>query len=583
MITIYIDDCDQLIDTIDRKSGYVSFEYNPDILEIVKSLGTRAYSAREQCWEVPVALVPNLVTKLYAYDVEILGYYDEVLHANELLPPNFSFKTAPFTHQIDGVAYGLQHNHFILGDEQGLGKTKQIIDLGVALKERDGIKHCLIICGVNTLKYNWESEVATHSNEKAWVLGNRWMPKARKWREGSAKEKLDDLMNPPPDHFFLIINIEAIRGLSYVDPKTAKKKYKKYIYPIAEQINALCQKGEISLVAFDEAHKARNPDTHQAKALLLIDAEHKIPMTGTPLVNSPLDLYMPLRWIGAETHTYYEYTRHYCKFGGFNNGDVVGYKNLDQLKDISRNVILRRKKDDVLDLPPKLYTNYMVEMYNDQEALYTEVKHFLKHNLQKIKMSNNPMEQIIRLRQVTGAPSIVSTTISNSAKLDALEDLIEEIAESGNKALVYSNWEEMTKFAYKRLEKYNPAYITGSVAAIDRKAQEVKFQTDADCKVIIGTIGAMGTGLTLTAGTYVIFLDEPWNRAIKEQAEDRTHRIGTKGTVNIITLLTVDSVDTWVNDIVYRKGAMSDLLVDGKFEDPVSRQALLMAIEKLLS
>lgn len=583
MINIHIDNAFNLKNDVIKESAYISFDYDPSIVEILKSLGTRSYIAEEHLWEVPLYLLPNLIGKLWAYDVEVQGYYEEAQPLNELLPAEFSFKTDPFSHQIDGVLYGLNSKNFILGDEQGLGKTKQIIDLAVALKHRDGIKHCLIICGVNTLKYNWEQEIKTHSNESVWILGNRWGKVSKKWKEGGAKEKLEDLMNIP-EQFFWIINIEGLRGLSTIDPATKNKKHKKYLYPIANRIEQLCKHGEIGLIAFDEAHKARNPDTHQGKALLSMQsAEHKIAMTGTPLVNSPLDLFVPLKWIGVETHSFYEYQKHYCKFGGFNNSDIVGYKNLDQLKDLSSSVLLRRKKADVLDLPPKIYTNLVIDMHPHQRQLYDEVKKFLKSNLQKIKMSNNPMEQIIRLRQVTSAPELVSTTIQVSAKLDALEELVEDITSSGNKVLVFSNWEEVCKIAINRLSKYNPAKISGSVKVVERKDQENRFQNDPDCKVLVGTIGAMGTGLTLTAATYVIFLDEPWNRAIKEQAEDRTHRIGTKGTINIITLLTVDSVDTWVNDIVYRKGAMSDLLIDGTFEDPRSRQAILSAIEQLLS
>ena len=87
---------------------------------------------------------------------------------------------------------------------------------------------------------------------------------------------------------------------------------------------------------------------------------------------------------------------------------------------------------------------------------------------------------------------------------------------------------------------------------------------DDSCKIIVGTIGAMGTGLTLTAATNVIFLDEPWNMAIKSQAEDRAHRIGTKSNVNIITLMCKDTIDERIHELVQKKGALADLLVDGK-------------------
>ena len=130
---------------------------------------------------------------------------------------------------------------------------------------------------------------------------------------------------------------------------------------------------------------------------------------------------------------------------------------------------------------------------------------------------------------------------------------------------------------YEILQPYNPAIITGETK--DRVEQEQKFMIDDSCRVIVGTIGAMGTGLTLTAATTVIFLDEPWNKAIKDQAEDRAHRIGTTENVNIITLIAKDTIDERINEIVEKKGAMADMMIDGKMT-PQTKQQL---VEFLLS
>ena len=150
--------------------------------------------------------------------------------------------------------------------------------------------------------------------------------------------------------------------------------------------------------------------------------------------------------------------------------------------------------------------------------------------------------------------------------MDRMVELIEEITSVGQKAIVYSQWEQMTLIMRQKLKRYNPAYITGDVKADVRMHEVERFQNDPTCKVIIGTIGAMGTGLTLTAASNVIFIDDPWNRALKDQAEDRAHRIGTKGTVRVITIVCKDTIDERILDLVYRKGKMADMLIDGKFE-----------------
>ena len=313
-------------------------------------------------------------------------------------------------------------------------------------------------------------------------------------------------------------------------------------------------------------HNCKNPTSQQGKALLSIQPKYAIPMSGTFLVNSPLDLYVPLKWAGFEQHSFYQYKQHYCVMGGFNNQEVISYKNLDEIRAILDKVMLRRTKDEVLDLPPKIHTIEYVEMNKEQKTIYDEVKKEVKSSIDKLRISNDPLSQMIRLRQATGYPGILSSTITQSAKMDRMVELIEEITSVGQKAIVYSQWEQMTLIMKQKLKRFNPAYITGDVKSEIRMQEVSRFQNDPTCKVIIGTIGAMGTGLTLTAASNVIFIDDPWNRALKDQAEDRAHRIGTKGTVRVITIVSKDTIDERILDLVYRKGKMADLLIDGKFE-----------------
>lgn len=201
-------------------------------------------------------------------------------------------------------------------------------------------------------------------------------------------------------------------------------------------------------------------------------------------------------------------------------------------------------------------------MTSKQEKIYKECYLEVQNNIDLVKNAINPIVEMIRLRQATGYTGILSSTIQESAKLDRLEEIIEELVQNNKKAIIFSNWTSMVLPTYSRLSKYNPAIITGDIK--DRVAEEKKFMENDTCKIIIGTTGAMGTGLTLTAANTVIFLDEPWNRAIKEQAEDRAHRIGTIENVNIITLICKNTIDERIHDLVEQKGQMADLLIDGK-------------------
>lgn len=309
-------------------------------------------------------------------------------------------------------------------------------------------------------------------------------------------------------------------------------------------------------------HNCKDSTSIQGKHLLKLEAETMIAMTGTPLMNNPIDLFAPMKWLGYEKHSLYAFKNHFCIMGGFGGYQIMGYRHLDQLKEEFEDIMLRRLKKDVLDLPEKIYTTEFVEMGPKQAKIYKEVHSEISQNIDLVSKAINPLAEMIRLRQATGYTGILSSTVLESAKLERLDELLEEITANGKKAIVFSNWTSMTNPIYERYKQYNPAIITGETK--DRVEQEKKFMEDNSCKIIIGTTGAMGTGLTLTAATYVIFVDEPWNRALREQAEDRAHRIGTSENINIIFLITKNTIDERIHEVVEQKGELADMLVDGK-------------------
>lgn len=560
MIKIHIGEPEKLSNNIlVKKSAFVSFDYNPDIVSFIKQMGTRVYNPDNHTWEMPINNIIGLCNKFENEEIQISGIYED-LHKQEFeidIPKDFKFKTKPFAHQIDGVRFGLNKKKFLLCDDQGLGKTKQIIDFVGCLEKTDTINKVLIVCGVNSLKYNWQSEISIHSDEKGWVLGTRFRKTTGKAYEGSTKDKLDDLDNLP-DCRYIITNIETLRAGA---EKITKSKYH---FPIAEKLQELCKNGTISVIAFDECHKSKDPTSLQSRAMLLLSASYMSAMSGTPLMNNPLDLYFPIHWLGYEQHSLYQFKQHYCKFGGWGGSQVVGYKNLEEIRALMEKIMIRRLKSEVLDLPEKIRKIEYVDMTPKQNQIYKEVYNGVMSDLQKIKFSNNPLSMMIRLRQATGWTGILSDKVQESAKMERMIELVQEIVESGQKAIIFSNWESMTEVAREKLKSYNPAYITGATKADERMKEVDRFQTDDKCRVIIGTIGAMGTGLTLTAAQNVIFLDSPWNMALKAQAEDRAHRIGTKGTVNIITLVCKNTIDERIEELVEKKGQIADALVDGK-------------------
>ena len=519
---------------------FMSFPYDTTVIDIVRSMPSRYWNGQAKEWEVPFTKLSDLLDNLQDYEIHITG--DMKAFVDKKVPNiNFEFKTKPFSHQVDGFNYGLTHDRWLLGDEQGLGKTWQVINIALAKKLEKGYKHCLIICGVNGLKWNWLKEIETHSNEHGYILGQRGN------KIGSNADKLSDVRDMDNLPYFVITNVESLRNED-----------------ITGALNKLCKNGTIGMIAIDEVHKCKNPTSQQGKGILKLTADTMIAMTGTPLMNNPLDLYIILKWLGYEKHSFYQFKHHYCVMGGYGGYQICGYQNTDELEENFRGIMLRRLKENVLDLPDKVFVNEYVELEGKQAQVYKEILMDLRLNVDKIASAPNPLSQLIRLRQATGYTGILSSDIKESAKLDRMEELVEEAVENGQKVVVFSNWTQITDEVLRRLAKYNPATITGDTKDDERPVQENKFQNDDTCKVIVGTIGAMGTGLTLTAGTVEIFLDEPWNMALKNQAVDRCHRIGAKTNVTIYTLLTKGTIDERINELVAEKGALSDAIIDGK-------------------
>lgn len=526
-------------------SLFISFPYNQSIIDSVRSFPTRYWDKDNKEWELPFSNFAKFLEMNQTEEFDITG--PGIISKPEI-KIDFDFKTKPFEHQKVAFQFGMNHDRWLLGDEMGLGKSKQVIDIAVAKKQNLGYKHCLVICGVNGLKWNWRNEVYTHSDEEAWILGQK-VKKNRIMIGGNVDKSndIDALRDGRISAYFIITNVESLRS-DY----------------IVSQLRELCDNGTIEMIAFDECHKAKNPSSQQGKGILKLKAKTMIAMTGTPLMNQPMDLFIILKWLGYESHSFYSFKNHYCIMGGFGGYEVMGYRYLDELQDRLNSIMLRRLKEEVLDLPEKTYINEYVEMTPKQAQIYKETTAEIKANIDMVSKSPNPLAELIRMRQATGYTGILSSTIQESAKLDRMEELVEEAIENNKQVVIFSNWTQMTDVIYKRLRiKHATACITGETEDSIRQTFVDDFQAGR-AKVLVGTSGAMGTGLTLTAGTVEIFMDEPWNMALKEQCVDRCHRIGQKSNITIYTLMCAGTIDERIHEIVEKKGLMADALVDGR-------------------
>ena len=528
-------------------SLFVSFDYNKDVVEVVKSCDGSKYNKKNKIWEVPILNLSYLLDMLVLIDDVTL----QLVKDNN--PKVYKYEPKDdllFPHQVEGVQFGLHHDRWLLLDAPGLGKTLQIIRLAEELKERENIQHCLIICGLNSLKQNWRKEIQKFSNLSCRIIGKRINSRGREV-DISVADCVEQLKQPI-DEFFLIINVEKLRDDKLISALIKNKPNK------------------IDLIVVDELHVAKSSTSQQGQNLLKTKSKYQVGATGTLLLNDPIDAYVPLKWIGAERSTVSDFKKYYYRYEGF-GGQVTGYKNLAQLKDQIEKVSLRRKKD-LLDLPPKNVIDEFVEMDEKQSKFYNNVKAGIKDEVDKVVLrTSNLLAMIARLRQATECPQVLTTEDIPSAKIDRCVDLAEQIlSDPQEKLVVFSMFKEPLNPLMDRLKKYNPFLCTGDVDDSVIANNITTFQEDDEHRVMLCTISKMGTGVTLNRAGYSIFLSTPWTDGVQTQAEDRIHRIGTKKPVFVFRLWTKDTIDERVLELINTKKALSDYVVD----DDMSEQTL---------
>lgn len=543
MITIQERKCEKLSGVT---SVFLSFEYNEKIIGWIKqNIDTYNFNKKTKEWEVPVIYLSKIMDDLSALDVLNVTLYKEENNAAETKPVIKNYKLKPFPYQEESIKYGINHNKWLLLDGMGLGKTAQIIHIAEELKAQQKIEHCLIICGIATLRGNWKKEIRIHSNETYRILGEK-INKNNNISYLGIKDRIEELLKPI-NEFFIIVNVETLRSDEFIDAL----KY---------------GPNNIGMIVVDEVHKCANKSSAQGTNLLKIKAPYQIAATGTLLTNAPVNAYLPLKWLDIDKSTLTTYKKQYCEFGGFGGHEVIGYKNLDILKDEIESNSLRRTKEDVLkDLPPKTILNEIVTLSDEHRKFYNDVKRGVKEECDKINLStNNLLSLVTRLRQATACPQILTSNNIKSSKLERCVDLVDELIERGEKVVVFSTFKESVKYLAEELKKYKPLVCTGDTKDSIVDTNIDLFQNNDDYKLIIATHQKLGTGVTLNKASYMIFIDTPFTAAAFQQSCDRIYRIGTKKPVFIYNLICEDTIDERVSQIITKKQAMSDYIIDDK-------------------
>lgn len=584
-----------MIDIIQENNNYiVKFRYDPRLVEIMHNVPAASWDKSRKVWLIHKNQLGTLLANLKgtAWESGTTVYSDDDINENETVDstdeiPDIDISDVDiyvqdgfklYDHQIDFLKWAKARGKrgFVLADEMGCGKTLETINYALYQRKVHGYKHCLILCCVNIAKFSWQSDIEKHTNhqEHGYIIGTRKRRAGGYKYDGSTEKKLQDLksgkqLGKGDDiPYFLIMNIEALHA------KSGKK------YPIVEQLISMINSGEIGMVAIDECHRNMSPKSTQGKQILEIkkhtgDGAQWISITGTPITKRPTDVYTPLKLLDAHNFkNFWEWQQYFCIFGGFDDHEVIGYWHIPELKSMLQGNMIRRLKSEVLDLPPKIEFLEYVENTEYQQGLYTTIVADMMRNEEGIVSSMNPLAKFIRLRQVNGCPECVDDTLAidkdylnKNAKMRRALELIDEIIERGEKLVVFSQWVSPLKTLYRFIAgKYKVACYTGTMTEQKREADRQRFMNDPDTKIMIGTVGALGTSSTLVCANNLIFLDEPWNASDRSQVEDRINRIGAVKQSNIYTILSKDTVDDRVHQIMTEKGDIAKYIVDGEID-----------------
>lgn len=545
-------------------SVIVSFDYNPIIVDAIKTVSNYEYDKKTHLWEIPMNCLAQLLDALSLVDniqLSLLEYEEpneiEAISESEIS----QLKWEPFKHQVEAINFGLNKRCWLLLDSMGTGKTNTLMWLAETLKTRGIIDHCLVICGINTLKQNWKKAILKFGNETVRVLGERKTRTGRIYY-ASVAERAQELMEPI-EEFFVVTNIETLR-----DPKIMEA-FKK-------------TKNNFGMIALDEAHKVNRGST-QGDNFLKLNADYKVAATGTLITNSPLSCYTPLKWIGKEHANVGTFKSQYCEFGGFHDSQVIGYKNLTLLKEVIDSCSLRRTLDDVKsDMPPKTVNIEVIELEEEHKRFYEAIREGVKEEADLINLkSANLLALTTRLRQATACPSALTSQDIPSSKVLRCKEMVDELVSQGEKVVILSVFKETVSKLKEVLAEYNPSINTGDIPddVVSRNIDD--FQTNPNSLVFIGTWDKVSTGITLNAAAYMICIDTPYTYAMFSQGTDRIWRVDNTRPAFITVLVGADTIDERVMEIIETKKDLSDFLVDG-VDNVVSQNSLNSELYSIL-
>lgn len=434
---------------------------------------------------------------------------------------------------------------FMLNDGMGLGKTIQ--SLGVAVRNR---WFPAIYVGPNSGKWSTKRIIDRFFDDD---FTYQVVDGTRPQREAQIRSGVD----------LTIINYETMRVKREYNRHTREWTYEYGHKDLFFWDEGLERTYEFAII--DEHHRVKTEGAQVTNGFFALKANRWLLMSGTPILNRVEEIWTVLHKIDPTRFpTSYHFLNTYCIT---QMGSVIGYKpdKILELKSYLAQRSIRRRREHVgVEVPDVVYVRRDVELTAEQKRLYNQIVDELVLEFEDgtKKKIQNPLTKLIRLKQACFSPELYGGS-KNSTKISEMRTDIEELVASNEKAIIFSQWSKAARILEREFEKYNPAYVDGSVLGKKRSAQEDKFNNDDSCKLYIGTIGANREAITLSAATYVLFSDKDWTPMANQQAADRSASGGLRGVslppgtkVHIIEYYARDTVEEHIEGILARKQAI---------------------------
>lgn len=455
------------------------------------------------------------------------------------MQPHMLIKTTPYQHQCEAFSFCLQQPHTALFMEQGTGKTLVAIAYIGHLFAKKKIKSALIICPTTILSV-WEQELEKHANYpyKATIL------------DGGAKKasKLLTQLQPFTDEWIniIIVNYELVRS-----------------------INGYLAGLDIDFILCDESHRIKNPKAKISKFMHRFGkgAKHRMILTGTPVSQSPLDLWSQYQFLDPNIFklSWWNFMRRYARMGGYKNKQIIGCKRLPELTQTAHKISYRVRKQDALELPPEVDLYRYSELSSTLMRQYKELQDEWKLTSQDYKVTiRNKLGQLLKLTQFTNG--FIRDSQGNYQQIHdiKLRMLMEVIEATEGKIVVFCRFLRELDTIAQALEKagYHYVRIQGSVKKSLRVVVKDQFQTDPNIKVMLAQIKTAGEGITLHAASTMVFYSLNYSHIDHQQCRSRIHRIGQEQKCTYVYLLIRGTIDERIKDILDRKGNVATLSVD---------------------